>query len=413
MQTSPTAAPTTSPTRRRRCAASLLAVVVMTTTLGVSTGGEQAIAQAIPEPAQDPFYTPPAGFEVASPGTILRTRSVTVTGLGIPIPVRSTQMLVRSTDAQGRPAAVVSTLMMPLTPYVGARPLLSYQPATDSLGDQCNPSYTLRTGTEKELPLIALGLLNGWAVVVTDYEGPRSAFGAGRMAGHATLDGIRAAQRLPSTGLGGTSTPVGMWGYSGGGLATGWATELHPTYAPELRIQGVAAGGTPTDLEAVGRFLDGGPASGLLLAVAVGLSREYPELLPLFNDAGRQMAADIGDMCLEQETISYPFRRLSEFTTTPDPFGHPTVQQVLALNQLGTTAPTAPVYLYHSVVDELVPYAMAEELRSAWCRGGTRVQLHTDLLSEHVTLTATGAPAAIAYLGARFRGTPPPTNCPS
>jgi hypothetical protein len=140
----------------------------------------------------------PAGYESQAPGAILRTRSVTVTGLGIPIPVRSTQMLVRSNDAHGRPAAVATTLMVPLTPYPGRRPLLSYQPATDSLGDQCNPSYTLRAGTEKELPLLAGGLLQGWAVVVTDYQGPRDAYGAGRMAGHAVLDGVRAAERLPA-----------------------------------------------------------------------------------------------------------------------------------------------------------------------------------------------------------------------
>src|SRR4029450_2829739 len=106
----------------------------------------------IPSPDDDAFYAAPAGFEARAPGTILRSRSVTVTGLGIPLPVRSTQMLVRSTDAKGQPTAVVSTLMLPLTIYFGRRPLLSYQPATDSLGDQCNPSSLLRLGLEKEEP---------------------------------------------------------------------------------------------------------------------------------------------------------------------------------------------------------------------------------------------------------------------
>jgi hypothetical protein len=406
----------TSPSIRR--IAVLLAAAVMATTFGTGVGfGPGSVAPAaaapIPEPAQDPFYVPPAGFETATPGSILRTRSVTVTGLGIPIPVRSTQMLVRSTDAHGRPVAVVSTLMVPLIPYLGARPLLSYQPATDSLGDQCNPSYTLRTGTEKELPLLAMGLTNGWAVVVTDYQGPRNAFGAGHMAGHATLDGIRAAERLPGTGLTGTGTPVGIWGYSGGALASGWASELQPSYAPELNVKGVAAGGIPADLEPAARVLDGSLFSGLLLAASLGLSREYPEVLTLLNDRGRALAQEAGDLCLAELTARYPLRRLSEFTTPPDPLGHPVVQTVLDDNKMGGDAPTAPVYIYHSVLDELIPYAVATEVQQAWCDGGTRVQFHTDVLSEHNILAVTGAPAAVAYLGARFAGAPAPSNCPA
>jgi fermentation-respiration switch protein FrsA (DUF1100 family) len=402
---------TSPPTRR---IAVVLAVILAVTTFCVGgPGGSPATAAPIPEPAQDPFYTPPAGFEAASPGTILRTRSVTVTGLVIPIPVRSTQMLVRSTDAHDRPVAVVSTLMVPLIPFLGARPLLSYQPAIDSLGDQCNPSYTLRTGTEKELPLLALGLTNGWAVVVTDYQGPRNAFGAGHMAGHATLDGIRAAERLPGTGLNGSGTPVGLWGYSGGALATGWASELQPSYAPELNVKGVAAGGIPADLEPAARLMDGSPFSGLLLAASLGLSREYPEVLTLLNDQGRALAQEAGDLCLAELTARYPLRRLSEFTTTPDPLGHSIVQTVLDVNTMGAEAPAAPVYIYHSLLDELIPHAVATEIQRDWCQGGAQVQLYTDVLSEHAVLAVSGAPGAVAYLGGRFAGAPAPSNCPA
>ena len=122
---------------------------------------------------------------------------------------------------------------------------------------------------------MALG--RGWAVVVPDFEGPRNPYTAGRMAGHATLDGIRAARRFPPAGLA-ADGPVGLWGYSGGGQATAWAAEMQPTYAPELAISGVAAGGVPPDLEQVARQIDGGLFSGIYFAAAVGLSREYPEL---------------------------------------------------------------------------------------------------------------------------------------
>ena len=365
----------------------------------------------LPEPHDDPFYRAPAGFESAAPGTVLASRPVTVTGLGLPVPADAVQFLTRSTDAKGAPTTAVGTLMIPKTPYpAGPRPLVSYQPATDSLGDQCNPSYKLRAGTEYELPLMMQALQLGWAVVVTDYEGPQSAFGAGRIAGHAVLDGIRAAEALPGTGLTG-QTPVGMWGYSGGGLATSWAAELQPGYAPELDVAGVASGGTPADMGAAARQVDGTIASGLVLLASTGLTRAYPEMLSLLNDKGRAMIREIGDMCVGDAVSRFPFRHLNEFTVSQDPLSEPVAVTVMEANHLGRLTPTAPVFLYHSINDELIPFRTAQALQADWCRGGGHVTLYADALSEHSSLAATGAPLAVGYLASRFAGAPAPDTC--
>jgi len=370
-------------------------------------------SSGLAEPNDDPFYRPPAGFESAAPGAVLATRAVTVKGLGLPVPATAQQFLVRSTDAKDAPTTVVGTLMVPQAPYpAGDRPLVSYQPATDSLGDQCNPSYKLRAGTEAELPLMMQALQRGWAVVVTDYQGPQMAFTAGRMAGHAVLDGIRAALALPGTGLGGVKTPVGLWGYSGGGLATSWAAELHPGYAPELNIAGVASGGTPADFEAAARQIDGGVASGLVLLASTGLTRAYPEMLTLLNDAGRQMVQRIGDMCVGEAVSAFPFRHLNEFTTSKDPLAEPVAKAVLETNDLGQITPRAPVFLFHSVWDELIPFSSAQGLQADWCRGGGHVTLYADAVSEHSSLAVTGAPLAVSYLASRFAGIDVPATCP-
>ena len=400
----------------RDLAATGLALVVLA--LGVTAGadagaaGPGGSAGKLAEPYDDPFYRPPAGFESAAPGTVFATRRVTVNGLGLPVPAESQQFLVRSTDAKGAPTAVVGTLMVPTAPYpAGARPLVSYQPATDSLGDQCNPSYKLRAGTEYELPLLMQALHNGWAVVVTDYQGPRNAFAAARMAGHAVLDGIRGALALPGTGLDGRQTAVGLWGYSGGGLATSWAAELAPGYAPELDIAGVASGGTPADLEEAARRIDGGIASGLVLLASTGLTRAYPEMLELLNDAGRDMVRRIADMCVGDAVSAFPFRRLNEFTTSRDPLAEPVARAVLELNHLGRRVPKAPVFLYHSVLDELIPFAGVQALHADWCRAGGHITLYADVLSEHSTLAASGAPLAVNYLRSRFAGVDVPATC--
>jgi hypothetical protein len=49
-----------------------------------------------------------------------------------------------------------------------------------------------------------------------------------------------------------------MWGYSGGSLATEWAAELQPTYAPELNFAGAALGGLVPNITSVLKTINGG-----------------------------------------------------------------------------------------------------------------------------------------------------------
>ncbi len=370
-----------------------------------------AAARALVPPEQDPFYDRPAKLRDAARGEVLRSRPATITGLGIPLPYDAWQVVYRSNDSKGRPAHVIGTVVVPRTPYPGKRPLVSYQVAIDSLAPHCNPSYTFQTGTNKEIPLAALALTLGWAVVIPDFEGPRDAYGAGPMAGQATLDGIRAARRFRPAGLAGSQ--VGLWGYSGGGQATAWAAELQPTYAPRLRIDGVAAGGVPPNLLQVARQIDGGPFAGVYFAVSVGLSREFPELRidSLLNDAGRAMVAKIGEECADDLVTGYPFQRMSQYTTVPDALAVPRVRKVARANNLGKDTPTAPLFVYHSALDELIPVRGPDEMVAEYCREGATVQYERSLLGEHVAFAVTGAPLAIDYLGDRFAGQPPPSNC--
>jgi hypothetical protein len=163
-----------------------------------------AASAAIPDPATDPFFVAPANLADLAPGTVIRKRPVSTklvgyAGLGLPIPAKSFQILVRSNDAKNRPAAVTATVLVPL--YGARHQLLAYQPATDSLGATCEPSYGLQAGTEKEAAVIATAVGAGLTVVVPDHEGPRHAYAAGRMAGHAVLDSVRGALATPDSEL--------------------------------------------------------------------------------------------------------------------------------------------------------------------------------------------------------------------
>ncbi|WP_216209968.1 lipase family protein [Amycolatopsis aidingensis] len=395
-------------------------LLIVTLCGGTAVAAPAQAAPAPPTPAQDPFYRPPDPLPPGAPGEILRQRRVEVFAEPLrvlPAPVRAWQLLYRSTSATGQPNAVSGTLLVPPVPWTeGPRPLVTYAVGTHGIGDQCAPSYRLRTGTENEIALIAQALLKGWAVVLTDYEGLGTpgthTYTAGRSAGHAMLDAARAAQRLGAAGLS-ADGPVGVFGYSQGGQAAAFAAELQPGYAPDLRLVGAAPGGVPADLAEVARFNDGGPAFGLVAGAALGLATAYPEVPfeEILNDRGRRLMDRIREACVIELGAAAPFTRLNDLVTLPDPLEHPRWRATLAENRAGGQRPSAPVLLYHAAFDELIPYATGRKLLARYCELGSTVQWKTIPLAEHITGVAVGGPIAMEWLGARFAGEPARNSC--
>jgi Secretory lipase len=142
-------------------------------------------------------------------------------------------------------------------------------------------------------------LLAGWALAIPDHEGPQAYFGVGLEAGAITLDGIRAVKSFTEDDSIGPDSPVGMSGYSGGAHVTGWAAQMQPTYAPELKLVGAAVGGIPANYAAVARNIDGGPFAGFEFGLFDSLVRAYPSagISALLNARGRQDLETITGMC--------------------------------------------------------------------------------------------------------------------
>ena len=230
-------------------------------------------------PTADPFYRWSGSLAHEAPGTVLRTRPVTVTRAGASTPARATQLLYVTTDELGRRTVSVVTVLQPLDAAGSSvTKLVSYQEAYDALGAQCDPSYTLQLLALHEtsaVPVPIQYVAAGYTVVTADYEGEDLAYGAGQQSGYETLDAIRAAEKW--LGVPELSTPVGMVGYSGGSIATEFASELARTYAPDLDIVGVAEGGIPVDLFHNLAYVDrpGSSWTWVIGALMVGLTRGF------------------------------------------------------------------------------------------------------------------------------------------
>ncbi|WP_020672081.1 lipase family protein [Amycolatopsis nigrescens] len=401
-----------------RRAASLLATAALALAGLLATAQPAASAGDWPlNPRDDPFYAQPNPFPDVAPGAILDSRPVTIRALALPLPFQAWQVKYRSTDSHGKAIADIATVMQPLGPAPeGGRKLVSYQTAQDGLSTDCAPSYSLATGLNvpaAELAAMTPMLLAGHTVVTADYEGPESQWTAAINTGHGVLDAIRATQNFAPAGLTGPDTPTVLWGYSGGALASSWANELQPDYAPELKFAGVAAGGVPADMDYVARKIDGGPLSGIYFGAAVGLSRAYPEIDTdkLLNDKGKAAFEEVGKGCIAQFAVSHAFHRMRDHVTVPELLDVPSVKKVIAENTMGRFKPGAPIYYYQGILDELTPVQPVDKLVREYCGQGVPVQYQRYLLGEHVTIAVTGAPGALAYLNDRLAGVPAPSNC--
>lgn len=367
-------------------------------------------------PSDDPFYQPPLGYQHAEPGTVLRSRDVELAFLGlIPQPVKAVQLLYRTMDMNGIPEAAATTVIVPaeLAPERPC-PLLSYQCAIDAMSSRCFPSYALRRKAKAlgsigqfELFLILAAVAEGWAVSVPDHEGLRGLWGAPFEPGYRVLDGIRAALSCERLGLS-AGAPIGLWGYSGGGLASAWAAEMCGAYAPELDIVGAVLGSPVGDLGHTFRRLNGSFLAGLPALVVAALAHIYPDLDRVIkehtNEEGRALLESLEKMTTVEAVLRMAGKNMGDYLDEPleDILSTPEVAYVFDNIKLGAAVPTPPVLIVQAVHDYLIDVNDIDALADAYSAGGARVTYHRDAFNEHMLLHPLSAPMTLRWLTDRF-----------
>lgn len=371
-----------------------------------------AASGALPAPAGDAFYDPPNPLPSGQPGDIIWSRTATS-------PVASTdawQILYLSSTVTGAATAVSGTLIVPTTAYSGTRPVVAYAAGTQGWGDQCAPSKEIAANDFDEQFAVNNLLGQGWAVVITDYPGLGTpgdeTYNVGIPEGYAVLDALRAATRLGAAGLTATA-PMAIEGYSQGGGAADWAAQLQPSYAPELRLDGVAAGGTPANLQAVADNINGTAFFAFLAGTALGFNAAYPslDLNAELTPAGQAALAALAGMCQLQALASYAGKSIQDYTAGGvNPITEPAWQTVLNTNDLGTMKPQVPLLQYHGLLDEVIPYSVESTLHAQYCAMGVRSEL-TGYLGDHVLTQVEAQSQLVGWIGDRFVGVVAPDNC--
>lgn len=402
-------------------------------------------ARATPlPPSQDPFYsyTGATPLGAIAPGTVLKTRTESYHVDGITLPVRAVQLLYRGTTQLGGPTVNVTSVLEPPIDNGKAPNVVAYQSFYDSLSTADDPSYAISGGGtlglgvgDAEPALIAPLLLAGDAVVVADTEGEQADFAAGPEYGMLTLDSLRAALSSPATGLAG-STEVAMIGYSGGAIATEWASELAPGYAPGLNrlLVGSSFGGVLVDPAHNLHYVNGSALwAGVMPMALIGISRAFHIDLTLYLSAyGQQVFTGMQNDSIDAVLGHYPGLSWSQIAKPQyrEPEQIPTYVRIanqLIMGESGT--PTEPLLIAQGAdgtiegTDNFQPgigpgdgVMIAGDVRTLareYCARGVPVEYDQYDATDHIGTAIPWMTTTVPWLAARFAGLPAPQDCGS
>jgi acetyl esterase/lipase len=148
---------------------------------------------------------------------------------------------------RNKPIRVTGMVVAPREAFPPApRHVIAWAHGTWGVANKCAPSLGDFFGAT---PGLTDAIQRGYTVVAPDYPGLGSPMAHGYLAGASTgrsvLDAVRAARSIPGAAAG---SDFAVWGESQGGHAALWTGQLAQSYAPDLRLVGVAAAAPTTDL---------------------------------------------------------------------------------------------------------------------------------------------------------------------
>ncbi|KAJ9415962.1 secretory lipase-domain-containing protein [Fusarium oxysporum] len=371
-------------------------------------------------PSKDPWYSAPDDWEIRQPGDVLRIRSASSLTNVVEGSAAVYHILYRSTDSRGQASWAVTTLFVPNSFYCspsGKAAILSYQFAYNTCNVDSSPSFALsgvmaksepNLGIKSSTSLITEMLSFGWIINTPDHLGPTAAFGASVQAGHASLDALRAVNKLLNLRKHpGFNTAI--WGYSGGSIATFAAAELQPSYSPDLSISAAVVGGLVDDISAALDKINKSPIAGTLIALLIGITAQYPEaraylescLVPEMKD--EFMAAVNTEVT--QNVGKYAGKDIYTFFKGGSAELRAPILQELYDKQskLGyRDTPTMPMFLYKAIQDQFCTIDLTDATVDRLCEKGADIKFERNTVGNHVSEIENGKPRAFWFLWSIF-----------
>lgn len=226
---------------------------------------------------------------------------------------------------------------------------------------------------------------------------------------HATLDSMRAVFQVSSQfGLNNKTARSAIWGYSEGASAADFAAEIAGTYAPDLEIAGIVAGGTIPNIITAGNHETGGGAAGLAIAGIIGITNQHLVATTYLNSRLKTTG---------------PYNRTGFYTALQmtgaqlltgfagvvigDYFigGANDLANPILLNLYNTDAlmgvhgtPRTPMFIYKAINDQISNATETDDLVNTYCANGANILYHRNNIGGHNQELFSGRPRVLDYL---------------
>ncbi|WP_169822920.1 alpha/beta fold hydrolase [Methyloligella halotolerans] len=349
------------------------------------------------------------------PGTVIRVWPLEGGGPG---GGEAFRILYRSTGLRGEPIAVSGAVFLPNGPVpAGGRETIAYAHPTSGVMPPCAPS--LRPDTAGLIWGLGEMLQAGYVVAATDYPGlgtdTMHPYLYGVSEARSVLDSVRAARSLERAGA---SDRFVVWGHSQGGQAALFTGQIAGSYAPELKLMGVAAAAPATYLLELFKN-DYHDEGGKILTAMALLSWARIKDVPLKNVVEPNVMEpfiETAEQCLESPeqiiTLNKDAQPLEagKFLKVDPTVAEPW-RSIMLDNTPGRQRISVPVFLAQGTADTTVEPSVTRQYGAELCKQGTRVHFVEMPGVTHTFAAKESVSAALQWMEERFRGAPAPTSC--
>lgn len=354
-----------------------------------------------------------------APGNLLRKELLNEQQSN-PGAVQNFRLLYSSTDGvEGEELVPVSgALFLPEgTPPSGGWPLMAWTHGTVGIADICAPSWNGRQQQDRDH--IEFWLMNGYAVVASDYQGLGTAgthpYLATRPEAYSNLDIIRAVQNADFP----VSDKVVLFGQSQGAGAAIATAAYAADYAPDIKIVGAVATGvpffSPKALIALQESRPPDRADPMLAYNMLALSlvqRINPsfQLADYLTKEALPIAKSVEETCHKDVRAKVAAEALTYNRTFKQ---SPSEHLVMAFSRMGypTLRLPVPTFVGTGGKDKDTPPRMQAAFINRACQAGSEIvsRYYPDLDHRGVVPGSTGD--TLPFVRAAFAGSDIPANC--
>lgn len=369
------------------------------------------------EPARPgAFYTAPRDVP-SEPGQLLRSKPYTH---GVPPGARGWLILYTTTGLNDEPRTGSAFVMAPAQESTAPREAILWTHGTEGADANCAPTL-LPEPSPMVGPVAAMKdqLANGRVIIGPDYPGTgtggRQGYLIGADEGRASLDAVRAAQQLDGLEL---ANQTVVWGHSQGGQAALWTGILAPTYAPDVRLLGVAAAAPASDLPKIVTEMDDSIVGQVMGAFVMrAYSETYADVRvdDYVDPRVRMVYRAMSKRCLPAKSSLISV--LSAVTMRGPMFSHDPGAGALG-KRLAENVPTgrveAPLFIAQGSADDLVLPRMQDAYVHQQCAVGQPMLYKKYAGKNHLTVLDDDSPYTpdlIAWTQDRFRDRPQANTC--